>query len=121
MAEPQAAMTAPPSTQYRELMQECQQYMQKIAELEVDRNEHSLVEETLKPLDPTRRAYRLIGEVLVERTVEEVLPSVTSNKENVRKYRLNCGGLQLQTAPHRSHTIYLLLRFIRSFTLASIL
>jgi len=43
----------------------------------------SLVEETLKPLDPKRRAYRLIGGVLVERTVGEVLPGVTSNKENV--------------------------------------
>ena len=73
----------PPAIQYREIMQECQQLMQKIAELEVDRNEHVLVEETLKPLDGGRRAYRLVGDVLVERTVEEVLPSVTSNKENV--------------------------------------
>ena len=75
---PQAA-----ALQYREIMQECQKHMTKIAELEVDRNEHQLVEETLKPLDPKRRAYRLVGEVLVERTVQEVLPSVTANRENV--------------------------------------
>lgn len=73
----------PPAIQYREIMQECQQLMQKIAELEVDRNEHVLVEETLKPLDGGRRAYRLVGDVLVERTVEEVLPSVSKNKDNV--------------------------------------
>ena len=42
-----------------------------------------LVEETLKPLDPDRRAYRLVGGVLVERTVKEVLPSVANNRENV--------------------------------------
>lgn len=72
-----------PTVLYREAMGECQRLMQKIAELEVDRNEHALVEETLKPLDPSRRAYRLVGEVLVERTVAEVLPSVTTNKENV--------------------------------------
>jgi chaperonin cofactor prefoldin len=72
-----------PAILYREAMGECQRLMQKIAELEVDRNEHALVEETLKPLDPSRRAYRLVGEVLVERTVAEVLPSVTTNKENV--------------------------------------
>ena len=42
-----------------------------------------LVEKTLKPLDPERRAYRLVGGVLVERTVLEVLPSVTANRENV--------------------------------------
>ena len=49
----------------------------------MDRNEHRLVEDTLRPLDGNRRAYRLVGEVLVERTVEEVLPSVMTNRENV--------------------------------------
>ena len=73
----------PPTVLYREIMQECQRLMTKIAELEVDRNEHQLVEETLKPLNPDRRAYRLVGDVLVERTVKEVLPSVTANRENV--------------------------------------
>jgi prefoldin subunit 2 len=70
--------------QYRELMAERQKLVGKISELETDRNEHLLVEETLKPLDPHRRAYRLVGECLVERTVEEVLPSVAANRENVR-------------------------------------
>jgi chaperonin cofactor prefoldin len=73
----------PPQIQYREILQECQQLMQKIAELEVDRNEHVLVEDTLKPLDGSRRAYRLVGDVLVERSVKEVLPSVSQNKDNV--------------------------------------
>ena len=59
--------------------------MSKVAELEMDRNEHRLVEETLGPLDSDRRAYRLVGEVLVERTVGEVLPSVKSNRENVSR------------------------------------
>ncbi|KAL3940948.1 MAG: hypothetical protein SGBAC_004601 [Bacillariaceae sp.] len=78
-----AAQAAPPQIQYRDIMAECQRLMQKIAELEVDRNEHMLVEETLKPLDPSRRAYRLVGEVLVERSVADVLPSVAANKENL--------------------------------------
>ena len=42
-----------------------------------------LVEETLTPLDPDRRAFRLVGEVLVERTVREVLPVVKDNRANV--------------------------------------
>lgn len=42
-----------------------------------------LVEKTLEPLDPDRRAFRLVGGVLVERTVKEVLPSVTQNRENL--------------------------------------
>ena len=81
MASPapsQAVMQA-----YRQATQECQQLMTKVAELEMDRNEHKLVEDTLEPLDPERRAYRLVGEVLVERTVKEVLPSVKTNRENV--------------------------------------
>jgi prefoldin subunit 2 len=57
--------------------------MNKVADLESDLVEHSLVEDTLKPLDGGRKAYRLVGDVLVERSVAEVLPSITKNKENV--------------------------------------
>ena len=71
---------------YRELVSESQKLTAKISELEMDRNEHRLVEETLTPLDGKRRAYRLVGEVLVERSVEEVLPSVTTNRQNVRYF-----------------------------------
>ena len=72
--------------QYNELKNECNQYMNKIMELELDRNEHILVEETLQPLDPNRRAYRLINEILVERTIADVLPTVISNRQNVREF-----------------------------------
>lgn len=78
MANQQAA-----AQKFRELVQECQKLIAKISELEMDRNEHRLVEDTLRPLDGGRRAYRLVGEVLVERTVAEVLPSVVTNRENV--------------------------------------
>ena len=69
---------------YKALTGECNGLVQKLTELETDRNEHRLVEETLKPLDPDRRAFRLVGGVLVERTVGEVLPSVITNRSNVR-------------------------------------
>mmetsp|Transcript_52817 Transcript_52817/g.152281 ORF Transcript_52817/g.152281 Transcript_52817/m.152281 type:complete len:113 (+) Transcript_52817:140-478(+) len=78
-----AQQNLPPQIQYREILSECQQLMQKLAELEVDKNEHVLVEDTLKPLDGDRRAYRLVGDVLVERSVKEVLPSVTANRQNL--------------------------------------
>jgi prefoldin subunit 2 len=42
-----------------------------------------LVEETLAPLDENRRAFRLVGGILVERTVGEVLPSVITNRNNL--------------------------------------
>ncbi|KAJ8007932.1 hypothetical protein DPEC_G00099320 [Dallia pectoralis] len=58
----------------------------KAAELEMEINEHSLVIETLKDVDPTRKCFRLVGGVLVERTVKEVLPALESNKEQISKY-----------------------------------
>ena len=85
MATEGPAPTAQVVQKYRQLGAECQQLMSKIAELEGERNEHKLVEDTLVPLDPGRRAFRLVGEVLVERTVGEVLPSVKTNRENVSK------------------------------------
>ncbi len=68
---------------YNNLQNECSALIQKITELQQDRNEHELVSETLQPLDPKRRAFRLIGGVLVERTVEDVLPSLLENLKNV--------------------------------------
>ena len=43
-----------------------------------------MVEETLKGVDADRKAYRLIGDVLVERKVSEVLPAVQNNHSQVR-------------------------------------
>jgi prefoldin subunit 2 len=74
--------------QYRDILAECQKIQGKISELEVDRAEHVLVEETLQPLDPSRRAFRLVGECLVERTVQDVLPTIAANRENVSYYFL---------------------------------
>lgn len=43
----------------------------------------SLVIDTLKEVDETRKCYRMVGGVLVERTVKEVLPALEGNKEQV--------------------------------------
>jgi hypothetical protein len=37
--------------------------------------EHDLVIKQLEPMDKGRRCYRMIGDVLVERTVAETLPA----------------------------------------------
>jgi prefoldin subunit 2 len=58
---------------------------QKISELESDRSEHKLVINTLKETDASRRCYRLIGGILVERTVGEVLPALQNNVEQIDK------------------------------------
>ena len=44
-----------------------------------------MVVDTLEPMDAARRAYRLVGGVLVERTVGEVLPTVKANQEGIKQ------------------------------------
>lgn len=44
----------------------------------------SLVLNTLGGMDESRRCFRMVGGVLVERTVGEVLPALKTNREGVR-------------------------------------
>lgn len=76
---------------YAVLRSEMNQLYSKITELEMEVSEHSLVIGAIQPLDPSRRCYRMIGGVLVERTVKEVLPAVQRNKEGLEEViaRLN--------------------------------
>ncbi|XAR57246.1 hypothetical protein NMG60_11025314 [Bertholletia excelsa] len=76
---------------YANMRTEVNQIYSKITELEMEVTEHSLVINAIKPLDPFRRCYRMIGGVLVERTIKEVLPAVQRNKEGLEEViaRLN--------------------------------
>ncbi|GAB5030168.1 prefoldin subunit 2 [Nannochloropsis oceanica] len=69
---------------FQRLQGECQQMATKLHELEQECSEHELVIQQLTPLDPSRKAYRLVGGVLMERTVAEVLPIL---KETASKLR----------------------------------
>lgn len=55
----------------------------KITELAGEATEHELVMQTLEPMDKGRKCFRLVGDVLVERTVGETLPAVAKNKQNL--------------------------------------
>jgi len=44
-----------------------------------------LVTETLQPLPPTRKCFRLINGVLVERTVQDVLPALKTNSDGLKQ------------------------------------
>ena len=69
---------------YKKMSADCQQIAAKIQELNLERDEHKLVVDTLVKLEPERKAFRLIGGVLVERTVVEVLPAVQQHYDGVR-------------------------------------
>ncbi|XP_048369381.1 prefoldin subunit 2 [Sphaerodactylus townsendi] len=81
---------------FNRLRQEQRGLASKAAELEMELNEHKLVIETLREVDPTRKCYRMVGGVLVERTVKEVLPALESNKEQISKI-IETLSQQLQT------------------------
>jgi len=70
---------------YQTMRQDCQQIVTKISELELEANEHRLVINTISPMDPDRKAFRLISGVLVEQTVGEVLPAVEQNLDGITK------------------------------------
>ncbi|XP_031949200.1 prefoldin subunit 2 [Corvus moneduloides] len=95
MAEPGKGRGAAPAgkglsaeqvvSRFNRLRQDQRGLASKAAELELELNEHSLVIETLREVDPTRKCFRMVGGVLVERTVKEVLPALESNKEQISK------------------------------------
>jgi prefoldin subunit 2 len=68
---------------FKQMNAECQQIQAKVTELTLEKEEHRLVEGTLSKLDGGRKAYRLVGGILVERTVGEVLPIVSQNLSGV--------------------------------------
>ncbi|AQK41519.1 putative prefoldin subunit 2 [Zea mays] len=70
---------------YANMRTEMNQLYTKITELEMEVSEHSLVMGAIEPLDPSRRCYRMIGGVLVERTIREVMPAVKRNKEGLEE------------------------------------
>ncbi|PWN36175.1 uncharacterized protein FA14DRAFT_161011 [Meira miltonrushii] len=59
----------------------------KIGELESDAEEHRAVIETLRETlkkSPERTCFRMIGGILVERTVKDVLPALETNMKGLQ-------------------------------------
>lgn len=70
-------------TKYNALRQELQLLGDKLAELEMDADEHRLVIAALSPLPATRKCWRRVGGVLVEASVASTLPALQTNLEGV--------------------------------------
>ena len=74
-----------------QLLDEREQLTNASIERQQEVSEHDLVIRTLEPLEGGRKCFRLVGEVLVERTVAEVLPAVKKNRDNLAAVR-RAGG-----------------------------
>ena len=70
---------------FTSLSRETNAARQKIAELGVSLREHVNVLTNVRGLEPTRRCFRSVGGVLVERTVGEVIPAVETNASNLQR------------------------------------
>ncbi|KAK7062003.1 pathogenesis-related protein 1 [Favolaschia claudopus] len=80
------------SQNHQRMQNELQGLAGKIGELDQESDEHSLVLTTLNEAladDPDRKCFRLIGGVLVERTVKDVVPTLRSNRDNISKLVAN--------------------------------
>ncbi|TFK99189.1 Prefoldin [Pterulicium gracile] len=74
--------------QFQQFQTELQGMASKIGELEQDSDEHSLVLTTLNEVlteEPDRKCFRLIGGVLVERTVKDIVPTLQTNRDGMQK------------------------------------
>uniref|UniRef100_A0A0V0G7R5 Putative molecular chaperone prefoldin subunit 2 n=1 Tax=Triatoma dimidiata TaxID=72491 RepID=A0A0V0G7R5_TRIDM len=65
------------------LRNEQRNLINKLSEVEMDLNEHKMVLDTLKDLDGGRKCFRLIGGVLCEKTVKDVIPTLTTNRDQL--------------------------------------
>ena len=54
-------------------------------DLDEEKRENNLVMDTIKGLEPNRKAWRLIGGVLVEKNIGEITTSLKENIENLEK------------------------------------
>ncbi|CAO1629093.1 unnamed protein product [Parajaminaea phylloscopi] len=74
--------------EYQSRRQELQSLAQKLGELEADADEHRLVIQTLSETaktQPDRKCFRLLGGVLVEKTVKEVVPSLEQSEQGLQQ------------------------------------
>lgn len=73
---------------YRQLQQETQALITKVLEIEDEKREHELVLETVKGLEDSRKTWRLVNGVLIEKNKVDLVPDIQtsiSNMDNVIK------------------------------------
>jgi len=70
---------------FNALRTEQRQIANKIYEIENEYTEHKIVIEALKETDAERKCFRMIGGILVEGTVKEVLPNLVTNSEKMKE------------------------------------
>ena len=74
-----------PQTMLNFMREQCTDLASKVNAMELDKTEHSLVIQALEPLPTDRKCFRMIGNIVVERTIAEVLPAVKKNRDQASR------------------------------------
>lgn len=61
---------------YKQLQQEAQALVQKLMEIDDEKRENELVLESISQLEDSRKCWRLVNGVLMEKTKVEVVPEM---------------------------------------------
>ncbi|KAL3314904.1 hypothetical protein Ciccas_006469 [Cichlidogyrus casuarinus] len=69
---------------FNKLRSEQQAIARNIADLEINQHEQIRVIATLKGVEPIRKCFRLIDDVLVEKTVQDILPTLISEESKMK-------------------------------------
>merc|ERR1711981_351653 len=72
--QPQVKLTPEQQQKYMVVKNEYTALFKSVISLEEDKKEHLLVYDTIKDLDATRKCWRMVGGVMVERTIGEIMP-----------------------------------------------
>jgi len=76
-------MTENTQQRYAQVRQEYGNLLGKITEIESEKREHLVVIETLSKVEPERRCWRLVGGVLLEKRVDEVVPALQGQSQQM--------------------------------------
>ena len=70
---------------FRQLQNEHNVLLERYLEICEDKREYELVTEAIKPLQQDRKCWRMVGGILIEKTVKLVQPELASQLENMMK------------------------------------
>merc|ERR1712170_78452 len=89
--QPQKQISHEQQQKYMQIKNEYTALFKSVISLEEDKKEHLLVYDTIKDLDAGRKCWRMVGGVMVERTIGKIMPPLkqkidTEISEKLKSY-----------------------------------
>ncbi|ELP91582.1 prefoldin subunit, putative [Entamoeba invadens IP1] len=72
-------------TQLQQLKQDQNLLARQLADMDSTLKEHRVVLDVLAKVEPTRKCFRLVNGVMVERTASEIIPAVNKSIEQINQ------------------------------------